>query len=55
MNSITQLKQNIETLKQEIRYARQEQSSESELELLYNALEDLQLELYKASSVGALK
>jgi hypothetical protein len=47
--NIVQTKADIETIKQEIRYAQQEQASYQEMELLYNALEELQINLYKAT------
>ncbi len=40
------IKRDIEFLKQEIRYARQEGEKEQHMEILYTDLGELQLELY---------
>lgn len=40
------IKRDIELLKQEIRYARQEGDTEKQMEILYNDLEELTQELY---------
>lgn len=39
------IKADIELLKQEIRYAQREEATDTEMELLYNDLEELQNEL----------
>lgn len=44
------IKRDIEFLKQEIRYARQEGEKEQHMEILYSDLEELTLELYAARS-----
>ena len=44
------IKRDIEFLKQEIRYARQEGEKEQHMEILYSDLEELTRELYAAQS-----
>jgi len=44
------IKRDIEFLKQEIRYARQEGEKEQHMEILYTDLQELTLELYAAQS-----
>lgn len=47
MRNEIDIKRDIEFLKQEMREARQEGVSYGEMEVLYCALEELQIELYK--------
>lgn len=48
MRDTNQIKREIESLRYEIRLAQREYTSEREMELLYNDLEQLQEELYQA-------
>ena len=45
------IKRDIEFLKQEIRYARQEGEKEQHMEILYSDLEELTRELYELRTV----
>ena len=45
MRTKQQIKADMEAIKQEIRYARAENESEQGMEMLYNALEELENEL----------
>ena len=48
MRDTSQIKREIESLRYEIRLAQREYTTEREMELLYNDLEQLQEELYQA-------
>lgn len=48
MTNIAQIKADIEIVKREIRYARQEETSDYEMELLYQDLEELTQQLHTA-------
>lgn len=50
MRDVKQIKTDIQTIKQEIRYARAEGETEHGMELLYNDLESLENELHQVRS-----
>jgi hypothetical protein len=50
MRDTTQIKREIESLRYEIRLAQREYTSEREMEMLYDDLEQLREELYKVQS-----
>ena len=52
MRDTTQIKREIESLRYEIRLAQREYTTEREMELLYNDLEQLREELYSVESIG---
>lgn len=50
MRDVKQIKTDIQTIKQEIRYARAEGETEQGMELLYTDLESLENELHEVSA-----
>lgn len=51
MRDTTQIKREIESLRYEIRLAQREYTTEREMELLYNDLEQLREELYSVETL----